>query len=179
MTTSKKQGTKGRGGVEGILGGLGDILGRISELAERSEAFHREGRLDSSDATRGRFHIGFNIRTMADAAGEQSIEVEPFGHVSRDPASGEASVSECREPPTDIFEETDCIVVIVEMPGIGEEDATFAIDGDLLTITAEREAKRYRKEVLLSRSFPQGAMSVSAVNGVFEIKLSIHESEAA
>tara|TARA_Y100001933_G_C18877257_1_gene512470 strand:+ start:127 stop:666 length:540 start_codon:yes stop_codon:yes gene_type:complete len=179
MTDHDKQNLRGRGAVEGILGGLGDILGKISELADKAETIQREGDFQTKDGKEGRFHVGFNIRTMADAAGERSIEVEPFGNVSRDRSTGEASVSERREPPTDVFEEADHVLVVVEMPGIGEADASFTVEGDVLTISAESGAKRYHKEVLLPRAFDETAMSVNAVNGVFEVKFAISDSEAA
>jgi HSP20 family protein len=179
MTDHDKQSLKGRKAVDGILGGLGDILGKIAELADKAETVHREGGFQTNDGNEGRFHVGFNIRTMHDAGGERSIEVEPFGNVIRDRNSGEASVSERREPPTDIFEETDHILVVVEMPGIGDSDARFDVEGDVLTISAEHGTKRYHKELLLPRSFDASAMTVSAVNGVFEVKLVISDSEAA
>lgn len=179
MTDHDKSNLKGRKAVDGILGGLGDILGKISELADKAETMQREGNFETKDGKEGRFHVGFNIRTMEDAGGERSIEVEPFGNVSRDRSSGEASVSERREPPTDIFEETDHVLVVVEMPGIGDADASFAVEGDVLTISAEQGAKRYYKELLLPRSFDASAMTVSAVNGVFEVKFAISDSEAA
>lgn len=179
MTDHDKQNLKGRAAVEGILGGLGDILGKISELAERAESVQREGGFETGDGKQGRFHVGFNIRTMEDAGGERSIEVEPFGNVSRDRASGEASVSERREPPTDVFEESDHVLVVVEMPGIGEADASFTVEGDVLTVQAEQGAKRYYKELLLPRAFDAEAMSVSAVNGVFELRFTASDSEAA
>lgn len=174
-----KRDLKGRAAVDGILGGLGDILGKIADLADKAETIQKEGNFQSKDGKEGRYQVGFNIRTMADAAGEKQIKVEPFGDVSRDKNTGEASVSETREPPTDVFDEDDHVLVIVEMPGIGNDHASFTVEGDILTISAENGPKRYRKEVLLPRPFDPSAMSVAAVNGVFEIRLESSESEAA
>ncbi|MEN0021170.1 MAG: Hsp20/alpha crystallin family protein [Planctomycetota bacterium] len=170
---------KGKAAVEGILGGLGDILGKIADLADKAETIQRDGNFQTRDGKDARYQVGFNIRTMADSAGEQQIKVEPFGDVRREPATGEAAVSETREPPTDIFEEDDHVLVVIEMPGISDNDATFDIDGDVLTIEAEHGSKRYRKELLLPTSFTADDASISSNNGVFEIRLSRSDSEAA
>ena len=107
---------------------------------------------------------------MSDAAGERTIDVQPFGDVKRDKSTGAAEVAETREPPADVFEESDHVLVIVEMPGIPDDAASFEINGDVLVITAETERKRYAAEVLLPASFEDSAMTVSANNGVFEVR---------
>ncbi|MEL6498996.1 MAG: Hsp20/alpha crystallin family protein [Planctomycetota bacterium] len=163
---------RGRAAVEGILGGLSDVLGKFIDLAEKVDAAQQRFGAGNDPARQPRFHVGFNVRTMADDRGQQTIRVEPFGDVKRDPRSGEACVSECREPPADIFEEPDHVLVVVEMPGISMDDASFQLDGDVLTISAERESKRYGKEILLPAPFPADAMSLTDLNGVFEIRLS-------
>ena len=56
------------------------------------------------------------------------------------------------------------------MPGIGADDVHLDVTDDLLTITAERGKKKYRKEVLLPESFPREKMRVSCTNGVLEIR---------
>jgi len=162
---------KGKAAVEGILGGLGDILGKIADLADKAETLKKEGSFTTRDGREGRFQVGFNIRTLADAAGEKRLEVEPFGDVKRDASTGKAEVAETREPPTDVFEESDHLLIVVEMPGISLDDATFAVEGDILTIAAEKGSKRYLKEVLLPRAYDARACSISANNGVFEVKL--------
>jgi len=44
------------------------------------------------------------------------------------------------------------------------------VKDDVLTISAERGDKKYRKEVLLPQSVSTGKMQVSCNNGVLEIK---------
>lgn len=180
--TGDSNSPKGRDAVNGILGGLEGILGKIADLADKAEAAQREGSFNTKDGKEGRFHVGFNIRTMQDAGGERSFEVEPFGDVTRDRSTGEATVTERREPPTDVFEESDHVLVVVEMPGIGSGDASFTVDGDVLTIAAEsgsgESAKRYHKELLLPASFTQDELGVTATNGVFELRFQQRRAEA-
>jgi HSP20 family protein len=56
------------------------------------------------------------------------------------------------------------------LPGIGKEDVRIEAKDDVLTISAERGDKKYRKEVLLPRSVSKDKMQVSCNNGVLEIK---------
>jgi HSP20 family protein len=79
-------------------------------------------------------------------------------------------VQEIREPVVDIFEEEGHVLVVAEMPGICVEDVQIAVQDDLLTITAERGDKKYRKEVLLPASLAREKMQISCNNGVVEIK---------
>ena len=168
---------RGRAAVEGILGGLADMLTKAIELAERAELLGDGDRGHCGDGSSPRFHVGFNVRTMAGASGEPSVRVEPFGDVRHDPASGEARVSERREPPADVFQEQDHVLVVVEMPGVRLDDAEFVVEGDVLSIIAERGSKRYAKEVLLPSSFEADAMSVSDLNGVFEVRLTHQKND--
>ncbi|MEO0512547.1 MAG: Hsp20/alpha crystallin family protein [Planctomycetota bacterium] len=186
MTTPNDSGhLKGRAAVDGILGGLGDIFGKLADLADNAERLQqgqgstRDGSFQTSDGREGRFQVGFNVRTLADNAGERTIEVEPFGDVTRDRTTGEASVTERREPPTDIFEEPDHVLVVVEMPGIALDQATLTVEGDVLTVTAENGPKRYYKEVLLPGPFKPADLNITATNGVFEVRLDASEPEAA
>ena len=79
-------------------------------------------------------------------------------------------VHEVREPAVDIFEERDHTLVVAEMPGIGVGDVRLEVKDDLLTITAEKGEKKYKKEVLLPGSFPLAKMRMSCANGVLEIR---------
>ena len=79
-------------------------------------------------------------------------------------------VQEVREPVVDVFEEEDHVLVVAEMPGVGVEDVQITVEGDLLTILAERKDKKYRKEVLLPAVCAREKMQVTCNNGVVEIK---------
>lgn len=160
---------RGLAAVEGMLGGLGDLLEKLADVAEKAETIEREGSFNTRDGREGRFRVGFNVRTMQDAAGQREIKVEPFGDVRRDDA-GNASVSDVREPPVDVFEEPDGLVVVVEMPGVPDDGARFEVDGDVLSIAGEHGPKRYRAEVLLPARVA-GVARVTSNNGVYEVRL--------
>ncbi len=75
------------------------------------------------------------------------------------------------EPPVDVFEESDHVLVVAELPGVGADDIHLELKDDILTIAAERKQKKYRKEVLLPASFPPEAMTHVCRNGILEVKL--------
>jgi HSP20 family protein len=70
----------------------------------------------------------------------------------------------------DVFEEEDHVLVVAEMPGVSVEDVKITVEDDLLTISAERGDKKYRKEVLLPASSTRKKTQVTCNNGVVEIK---------
>ena len=102
--------------------------------------------------------------------GGKGVKVEPFGNIRRDEKSGQPVVQEIREPVVDVFEEEDHTLVVAEMPGISAEDIRLDVKDDLLSIYAEKGEKKYRKEVLLPRSYPREKMLISCHNGVLEVK---------
>jgi HSP20 family protein len=77
---------------------------------------------------------------------------------------------EVREPIVDIFEADDYLLVQAELPGIGKKDVRIEYQGDVLTISAQRGDRKYRKEVLLPRDLSQEKMRISCKNGILEIK---------
>ncbi|MGB9072227.1 MAG: Hsp20/alpha crystallin family protein [Terriglobales bacterium] len=152
-------------GLGGILKGLGDLVEKLGELEKRggiseTGTIHGEG-----DKVRGIY--GFSVKV---GLGDRGPRIEPFGNIGRDADSGRTEVQEVREPMVDVFEEEDHLLVLAELPGIGKEDIQVDVKDDVLTITAERGEKKYRKEVLLPRSVSKEKMQVTCNNGVLEIK---------
>jgi HSP20 family protein len=153
-------------GIGGILKGLGDLVEKLDDLAESGENLSQTGEFSSGRGTKGIY--GFTVKV---GLGEdRQPRVEPFGNIRKDAKSGHTVVQEVREPVVDVFEEKDHILVVAEMPGVSAEDVHLEIEGDLLTISAQRGDKKYRKEVLLPQSFSRENFQVTCNNGVVEIK---------
>ncbi len=153
-------------GLGGILKGLASVVEKLGELAETGEEISRTGEiLGPRKEVKGIY--GFTVRV---GLGDEKLRVEPFGNISRDAQSGRAVVQEVREPLADVFEEEDHVLIVAEMPGMGAEDVRLEVNDDVLTISAARGDKKYRKEVLLPGSFQKEKMQVSCNNGVLEIK---------
>lgn len=172
MVTRKGKGKPPEGGVEtglgGILRGLGGLVEKLADLAEAGGELSKGGEIRGPGA--GKEIKGIYGFTVKVGIGGEGVKVEPFGNIRRDEESGRSVVQEVREPAVDVFEERDHILVVAEMPGIGAGDVRLEVKDDLLTITAEKGEKKYRKEVLLPGSVPREKMQVSCANGVLEIR---------
>ena len=153
-------------GFGGILRGLGDLVEKLGELAETGREFSKTGEIQGP----GKEIKGIYGFTVKVGIGGEGVKVEPFGNIRRDEESGRSVVQEVREPAVDVFEERDHTLVVAEMPGIGAEDVRLEVKDDLLTITAEKGDKKYKKEVLLPGSFPREKMQVLCANGVLEVR---------
>ena len=164
---SKKKTGKG---IDGIFKGLTDLVEKLGDLAEKGEQLSRTGEINFKGREKDLKGVyGFSVKV---GLGGHDIKVEPFGNISRDKKSGEPIiVQEVLEQVVDVFDEEDYTQIIAEMPGIGAEDVQLDVKGDVLTIYAERGDKKYRKEILLPRSYPREKMELSCNNGIVEIKL--------
>ena len=160
---------KSKGGLNGLIQGLGDLVKNLGELAEKGESLSRTGDLRFGDKDKGIKGIyGFSVKVGG--VGGEEVKVEPFGNVRRDEETGETVVQEMREPVVDIFEEDDHTLIVAEMPGIRKADVRLDVKDDLLTVHAEHGDKKYHKEILLPKSYPRENMIVSCNNGIVEIK---------
>lgn len=156
-------------GAEGLLGGLANLLRGLTELAEKGDELKKSGNFTTPSGKDVNFTYGVSVRTLGDGGG---LKVEPFGNLKRDNRTGEAVVQEVREPITDIFPEADHTKVVLEMPGVTAPDISAELDGDILTVAAERGQKRYRKEILLPAPARAGASpAISCNSGVVEIRI--------
>jgi len=156
------------GSIGGIFKGLADLVEKLGELAETGQELSRRGEIVGGGPGKHLKGVyGFNVRV---GLGDKEVRIEPFGNIRRDEKSGQPIVQEIREPVVDILEEEGYTLVVAEMPGIGAEDVQLDVKDDVLTVSADRGDKKYRKEVLLPRSYPKEKMLVSCNNGILEIK---------
>ena len=169
MTQRKSKSGNGgeqlQSGLGGILKGLGDLVEKLGELSEKGEALSRSGEFGTGKGVKGVY--GFSVKVLP---GSEGFKVEPFGNIGQDKATGQSVVSEIREPVVDVFEEADHVLVVAEMAGIGLSDVRVEIRDDVLTISAEKGDKKYRKEVLLPQSFSREKLEISCQNGILQIK---------
>ena len=97
-------------------------------------------------------------------------------------------------PHTDIYEENDQLVMKTELPGIKREDVNVTLQGDRLTIKAEkkeavaedvtcyaheRQYGQYFRSVTLPFPVKEDKISATFENGVLELRLSKAEESKA
>ena len=169
MTKKHNEKTSGGGfelGLGGMLKGFGDLVEKLGELAKAGEQLSQTGEIHGpGKEVKGIY--GFTVKV---GLGDDRPRVEPFGNIRQDRESGRTVVQEVREPVVDVFEEEDHVLVLAEMPGVSAEDVKITVEDDLLTISAERGDKKYRKEVLLPTSTTKEKTHVACNNGVVEIR---------
>ena len=153
-------------GLGGMLKGFGDLVEKLGDLAKTGEQLSQTGEIHGpGKEVKGIY--GFTVKV---GLGDDRPRVEPFGNIRQDRESGRTVVQEVREPVVDVFEEEDHVLVLAEMPGVSAEDVKITVEDDLLTISAERGDKKYRKEVLLPASTTREKTHVTCNNGVVEIR---------
>jgi HSP20 family protein len=153
-------------GLAGILKGLTDLVEKLDNLSESGGNLSKTGEI-RGDGQQIKGIYGFTVKV---GRGDDAPRVEPFGNLRQDSKSGRTVVQEVREPVVDVFEEEKDVLVVAEMPGISAADVRLEVEGDLLTVSAERGDKKYRKEVLLPESVPQEKIQITCNNGVVEIR---------
>lgn len=156
------------GGFLGFFGGLTNLIGKLNELAEKGGELSKTTEFQGLGSEKGMKGIcGWSVKV---GLGGDGLKVEPFGNIRTDDSTGKAVVEEVREPLVDVFDEADHVLVVAEMPGVAAKDVKLDVKDDVMTISAERGNKKYRKEVLLPASVLSDKMTVSCNNGVLEIK---------
>lgn len=149
----------------GLFKGLGNLIDLMAQVAEEGKEIKREGQFGgatkSGKEVRGVY--GFSIRTLG---GEPVVET--FGNIRRTPKG--PVVEEVREPLVDIFDEGKEIRIICELPGVKEEEINLELKGDILTIRAEGEERKYLKEVLLPSPVKKESQRFTYKNGILEIR---------
>ena len=176
MTEKKNNGEKNGDvsfdfGLGGLFKGLGNLIDSATKLAEKGEELSKTGEIDFSslDKIKGLKDLkgvyGVRVSTLAD--GRPSVQ--PFGNIRKTPKG--PVVEEGREPIVDLFDESEGIHVVAEMPGIEEKDISLEIKGDILNISAEGKNRKYQKEVLLSQTAKTEDMTWTYKNWILEIKI--------
>lgn len=162
-------------GLGGLFKGLGNLIDAANKFAEKDEELSKSGEIDFSglDKIKGLKDLkgvyGVKVRTLAD--GRPSVQA--FGNIKRTPKG--PVVEEVREPIVDVFDESDEIHIVAEMPGIDEKDITLEVNGDILIIGAESDNRKYQKEVLLSRESSGDSMTWTYKNGILDAKIKVSE----
>ncbi len=154
-------------GLDGIFKGLENLIDLANNLKSAGDEIKKEGEIDLSNLKEGMKGVyGFSVKT---AVGGKTV-MEPFGNIKKTPTG--PKVEKEREPITDVFNETDQILIVMEMPGINSKDIKVDLKGDILEVSAETKDKKYYKEVLLEEKKLKAAnLTSNYKNGILEIKI--------
>ena len=148
------------GVVDEILPGMGRLVKKIKktspELERRIVKADREikDRLEKGYSPKPEIKRGFSMHSLA-------REEEKKAEVVKEEI-------EILEPTVDVFDETDCIKVIAELPGISEEDTTVKLSGRELVIDAATGGRKYHKSIELPCDVKD--MKKRYKNGILELE---------
>ena len=117
------------------------------------------------------FVHGFNIHIGPDG----KPHVQEFGNRSLMDANGRPSISEEREPLTDVIEGKDEISVTLEIPGVEKEDIDLQVTKNKLKINVDTPHRKYHKEVDLPSPVKPKTTDATYKNGVLDIVIKKEE----
>ena len=153
-----------------IISGLSEIAEKLNEVSAKGETVSKTGEFtfpSKEGGTKGVY--GFSLKTGIGGK-DDNVRVEPFGNIRKDSKTGAVVVQEIHESLVDLFEDRDATTLIAEMPGVGAEDIKLEVQDDVLTVSAAKGEKKYRKEILLSHTFTREKTTVTCNNGIVTIR---------
>jgi len=152
--------------------GLFGLINDLAALAEKSGTYQR--RVDLGK--RGVVDFRVSSRPI-----RKSYSAEPKSPLSISKSKKAVSVSLPQEPPTarikerepfvDIFEEEDHIAVMVELPGVEENEVNLVTDEEALTVSTDTPDRKYCKRIELPARIKKDAVESGYRNGILEVKL--------
>jgi len=102
--------------------------------------------------------------------------VREFGNVRKGEGTPWKEIQDRREPLVDVVSSGKEIRVIAEMPGVSKEDIDLTVNEKSITISVDREDRKYYKELELPGIVdPKGAKSLYN-NGILEVTLPLKSS---
>ncbi len=99
--------------------GLGTLIEKLGELAEKGKELHGLKEFGDRRVAWGLWVYDPDQPGKGSRRGSQG---RAFGNVRTDEKTGRATVHEVIEPPVDVFEEPGHVLVVAELPGVGEDD---------------------------------------------------------
>lgn len=152
-----------------LLSSQEDVRERLGELREELKRAGGKETLSDEEWRSGEMGISGYLRTKG-IGGETEYHLgttaPPRG---RKKAAGPADAV---EPPTDVFDDGEEVVIVAEVPGVELAELKIEIEGDVVSLSTKPSAPRnYRKEVRLSSSVDKRSLKAACRNGILEVHL--------
>ena len=181
---------KGKGtGADAFLGGALNILGlqidlgkllespeglqtRLSELRERLKAAGGKESLSDEEWGSGGSGVSGHVRIRG-LQGDREFHVGTLGERQGTPSEGLfPEPGEAVEPPADVFDEGEQIVIVVDVPGVDSEDLEVKLEGETFSLsTKPTAARRFQKELSLACEVDPRTLLTTCRNGVLEARV--------
>lgn len=161
---------------QSALSALNDVLGLLRSLGEQAVGGQARAQSDSEESkvsgheefalpSGARGIYGFSVRV---GLGDSEPVISEFGNVKM--TNEGAVVSDTREPLVDVFDEGAEILVVVELPGVADDDIHVESIGDVLVLSAQGPRHRYECETLLPAPVELGSERKSCESGYLQLR---------
>jgi len=153
-------------GIGDIFRGISNLISLVGELGEegKTEIF-RTGEITGNGNKELRGIYGLQVKLGINEKHEIKSPME-----GKKPGKS-IIVQETTEPVTDIFDEGEELLLIIEMPGVEQDHIYLDIKEDIIIISADAKDRRYAGEVLLPSVVNPGTVKTSCNAGVLEIRM--------
>ncbi len=113
------------------------------------------------------FVRGFNVQFGPDG----KPKIEDFGNRPIKSSKGLPTISDEREPITDIIEGDGDIAITIEIPGVEKENIDLNVTEDTLEIKVDAPQRKYRKVLNLPNKVKPKSTKATYKNGILDIVL--------
>jgi HSP20 family protein len=104
-------------------------------------------------------------------------KIEDFGNRRITSPKGEPTISEEREPLTDIIEGDDDVAVTVELPGVEKDDIDLNITNEYLEIKVDSPQRKYHKRLDLPCDVLPKTTKATYKNGILDVSIKRKEKK--
>jgi HSP20 family protein len=95
--------------------------------------------------------------------------IQEFGNRPIKSAKGQPTISDEREPITDIIESDEDVAVTVEIPGVEKNDIDLKVTNDTLKIKVDKTQRKYHKTLDLPCDVIPNTTKATYKNGILDI----------
>jgi len=152
------------------------FINSLAELAEKSENFQKSFNINGNEGV-----VDFRINKRAIKLGMRPKRTHnpsaPYSSIKIIPPAPKFDPAEKREPILELINEKNKILVIVEIPGVSEQDIKWEMNESILTIRTDIPQHMYYKELSLPGPIELENIESSFNNGVLKIVFKKKESK--
>lgn len=148
-----------------------DEMQKIFESSNFKEMI--EEMLRGSSGPNRRFIRGFSLNIGPDG----KPRIQEFGNRQIKTPKGEPTISEEREPLTDIIEGDEDVAITVEIPGVEKEDIDLNVNENTLEITVDTPKRKYHKHIDLPCDVKPKTTTATYKNGVLDVAIKRKEKK--
>jgi len=120
-----------------------------------------------------RFVHGFSLNIGPDG----KPRMQEFGNKPLKTPTGQPTISEEREPLTDIIEGDNDVAVTVEMPGIEKTDIDLNVTKDAIEISVDTQTRKYHKKLDLPCDVIPKTTKATYKNGILDVVIKRKEKK--